>query len=148
MIDQFESELNALQDYMSSLTPQALSINQCEISYINHIKFDRAQDEGFSSWLRFLNFPKGIPDDFSINFRETIEDDDFKPLGRLYVDAALGYMPNGTEIIMLTIAAKGAPQGTDINSALKFLEQGRRLIVQRFAELTTDEAHGKWERVK
>jgi uncharacterized protein (TIGR04255 family) len=147
MISEFGSELAQLQDYMASLVPQALIINQCEISYINHIKFNRSESKSFSEWLRFVNFPDGRPDDFNINFREVISGDDQKPLGRFFVEAALGYLPDGQEIIVLSLTVKGAPIGTDIKSGLRFLTLGREVIVQRFAELTTDEAHKKWKRV-
>jgi len=147
MIGEFKNELTELQSYMNSLVPQALSINQCEISYINHIRFDREDDNGFSAWLRFLNFSKDSPDDFVMNFREVIKDSSARPMGRLYVEAALGYLPSGNEIIALSLTVKGAPLGTDIESALEFLSNGREVIVQRFAELTTDQAHKKWERV-
>lgn len=147
MTDKFRAELSQFQGYINSLAPQALSINQCEISYINHISFQRGEEGGFADWLKFLNFTESKPDDFTINFREVIKDSDGKPRGRLYVESALGYLPDGHEVIVLTLTVKGAPLGSDINSALEFLSLGREVIVQRFAELTTDQAHKKWERV-
>lgn len=147
MMGEFKAELTQLQNYMASLAPQELLINQCEISYINHIKFNRGECKGFSDWLRFVNFTEGRPDDFNIAFREVIRGDDGKPLGRFSTEAALGFLPDGQEIIMLSLTVKGAPLGTDIDSGLKFLTLGRDVIVQRFAELTTDQAHQKWERV-
>lgn len=147
MISEFKRELEELQKYMSSLSPQALSINQCEISYINHLKFDRAAGDSYSDTLRFLNFPKGRPDDFGMNFREILKAEDGAPIGRLYVEAALGYSPGGSEMILLSLSVKGAPTNTDIASSVEFLIHGREVIVQRFAELTTDQAHLKWERV-
>ncbi len=37
MIESFETELQAFESYISSLASQKLTINQCEVSYINHI---------------------------------------------------------------------------------------------------------------
>lgn len=148
MMAEFKKELTQLQDYMASLRPQALLINQCEISYINHIKFERSECNGFSDWLRFVNFTDSRPDDFSIAFREVIRDDEGKPIGRLVTEAALGVLPNNQEIIMLSLTVKGAPQSTDIDAGLDFLSLGREVIVRRFTELTTDKAHQKWERIK
>ena len=56
-------------------------------------------------------------------------------------------LPDGQEVIILSLTVKGAPSSTDIESALEFLIRGREEIVQRFAELTTDSAHKKWERI-
>lgn len=148
MIQKFKEELTKLQGYAASLMPQALLINQCEITYINHIKFSEGDSKAFSDWLRFLNFEKKQPDDFSMAFREVIRDDVGKPQGRFMCDASLGYLPDGQEIISLSLTVKGAPPGTDIDSALNFLSMGRDVIVRKFAELTTDQAHQKWERVK
>lgn len=148
MIGKFKEQLNQLQTYMASLAPQALLINQCEISYINHIKFNRTKSKGFSEWLGFVNFPDGRPDDFNIAFREVIRDDDGKPIGRFFTEAVLGLLPDGQEIIVLSLTVKGAPSGTDIDSALEFLAHGREIIDQRFVELTTESAHQKWERIK
>lgn len=147
MISEFRRELEKLQNYMSSLSPQALSINQCEINYINHLKFDRVSGDSYSDTLRFLNFPKGRPDDFSMNFREVLKADDGRPIGRLYVEAALAYSLGGSEMILFSLTVKGAPINTDIASSVDFLNYGRKVIVQMFAELTTDQAHQKWGRV-
>lgn len=147
MMAEFEAELTQLQNYMASLAPQKLSINQCEISYVNHIKFNRGECQGFSDWLRFVNFTGECPDDFNFSFREVIRDEAGKPLGRFLTEAALGILPDGQEIIVLSLTVKGAPLDADIDSGLKFLTLGRDVIVQKFAELTTDQAHQKWERV-
>lgn len=148
MIAEFEKELIQLQDYAANLAPQTLMINQCEISYINHIAFSRSESNEFSDWLRFLNFDKNVPDDFSVVFREVVRGDDGKPQGRFLCECSLGFLPDGQEVIILNLTVRGAPQGVDIDSALGFLAEGRELIVQRFSELTTVEAHQKWERIK
>jgi hypothetical protein len=97
--------------------------------------------------LNFLSFPKNQPDDFLIDFREVINDDDGKPRGRLYVEAALAYLPDGNDVILLTLSVRGAPSDADIKSAMDFFSMGRNVIVRRFAQLTTEQAHKEWERV-
>ena len=79
MIKRFQGELEQVQSYMSSLSPQCLSINQCEISYINHIAFEADPDTKASDWLRFVIFGDKEPEDFSFSFREIIHDDAGKP---------------------------------------------------------------------
>lgn len=148
MVAEFQTELEKLERYIGTLTTQQLQINQCEISYINHIKLNRSTGESPSDWLSFVNFESERPDDFSIAFRETFRDSEGKPVGRFYAEATLGYLPDGTEIIVLSLSVKGAPLGTNIQYGLEFLALGRNKIVERFVELTTDEAHQKWERVK
>lgn len=146
MISSFENELQELESYFNSLQPQTLSINQCEISYINHLPFNRDSNDSYSDWLSFLKFSKPPPENFTFSFREVIKDSDGTPRGRLYVESALGTLNDDSEIIGLTLTFKGAPPATNINSALEFISFGRNVVVQKFAELTTNQAHKFWER--
>ena len=133
---------------MNRLSTQSLSINQCEISYINHIAPAIGENIKVSDWLRFITFENREPDDFAVSFREVIYDREGKPQGRLTCEAAIGKKQDQQRVIVLTLTVGGSPKGSDIESALEFLAMGRDLIVRRFAELTTDEAHKKWGRVK
>ncbi len=146
MIKNFHGQLSQVQDYMTALIPQKLSINQCEISYINHIAPLPDKPLKTSDWLRFASF-EDEPDDFSINYREVIRDDEKKPIGRLTCEAVLGFKA-GLRIIVLTLTVRGAPKNSDIDSAIEFLEMGRNRIVSKFSEITTEKAHKQWERVK
>jgi uncharacterized protein (TIGR04255 family) len=150
MIVKFENELRLLEKYFSGLEPQRLEINQCEISYINHIlSADSSAPVHVKNWLRFLDFgDQDQPDDFAITFRSTIRAADSKPLGRIITEAATGINQAGRQIITLTLTARGAPTSADIPAALDFLKLGRVLIVTTFANITTDSAHRQWERVQ
>jgi uncharacterized protein (TIGR04255 family) len=148
MISKFATELDKFEEYLAKLASQKLTINQCEISYINHIPFNRIAGERFSDWLRFTSFPEDDPDDLNMAFRKVMRSEDGSPLGRFYGECNTGLLPDGKEIIILTLTVKGAPQGTDISSGIDFLRLGRDEIVTQFANLTTEDAHGKWERIK
>ncbi|NJL72936.1 MAG: TIGR04255 family protein [Candidatus Competibacteraceae bacterium] len=74
MLDKFRLELSALELYAESLTPQRLSINQCELSYINHIAGDAGTRPTPSDWLRFVAFAGGEPEDFAMSFKEIVRD--------------------------------------------------------------------------
>jgi hypothetical protein len=101
-----------------------------------------------SDWLRFVNFGDECPDDFSIMFREVIRDKSKKPQGRLSCEGQTAFMPSGEKIIHLTLTVRGAPQTENIASALDFMAEGREIIVQRFAGITTQMAHNAWGRTK
>jgi uncharacterized protein (TIGR04255 family) len=147
MIESFEAELQAFESYISSLASQKLTINQCEVSYINHIVLGDRTDPGW--WLRFLDIPESQkPDDISVNLRRVLRNSDGSPLGRQYIEAASGFTPKGDQIIAMTLTVRGAPQGTTVCDAVKFICNGRDAIVTTFAEVTTDAAQEVWERVK
>lgn len=148
MIERFKGELEKLQIYLATLSTQALSINQCEISYVNHVSVEPNESLKASDWLRFISFVGDEPDDFSVVFREVVHDDAGKPCGRLFCEASTGVKSGDQQIIVMNLTVRGAPSGADINSALSFIAKGRELIVSRFAEFTTDKAHLKWGRIK
>jgi uncharacterized protein (TIGR04255 family) len=149
IFNHFESEVRSLEAYFSNLYPQLLNINQCEISYINHIRPVEADRIDLHDWLSFFTFPnRQVPDDFSASFRKVILNPDGRPSGRLYCEAASAAEPNGRQLISLTLTARGAPSGSDVNAALEFLARGREMIVGLFADVTTESAHKIWERVR
>lgn len=148
MIERFEAELVRLENYFLKNWQQKLLINQCEISYINHIGGnENLKIQPASNWLRFVNFLDREPDDFSVTFREIIRTENGQFRGRLICEASTGFDKANKQIIVLTITARGAPSRPDIAAALEFLRMGRERVVARFAALTTELAHRTWKRV-
>lgn len=143
LIEKFEQELQALEAYFASLAPQSLKINQCEISYINHIEIEDYTNF-VQAWLNFVRFDKLQLEDFAMTFRRVISSPEGKPLGRLIYTAGIAVKENNEQVVQLQLTFRGAPTGTDIRAAIDFLQYGRRLIVQSFKEITTDMAHQKW----
>lgn len=148
MAAKFEKELDQFETFINDLSPQRLNINQCEISFINQIEVDDYTGLEATNWLKFLRFDTKSPNDFSLTFRETIHDAQGNAQGRLFIEAGSALDSNRKKVIRLNLTVKGAPEKTDIKSALSFLSTGHDLIVNRFAEITTDSAHRKWGRVK
>lgn len=148
MVERFEGELDKFERYVGSLAPQTLQITQCEVTYINHISAQSNEPLIVGDWLRPLSFQAPVlADDFSLTFRQVIHDDDGKPHGRLIVEAVTAFKENRS-LIVLNITVRGAPKEATIRSAIDFICKGRELIVTRFAQLTTEAAHKRWERVK
>ena len=148
MAMRFHEELDELQAYFASLTPQALVINQCEISYINYISADQGEIIKPSDWLRFISFAERNPEDFAVVFHEVILDESGKPCARLICDGSLSAKADGQRIVFLNLTVRGAPNGSDIQSAVEFIARGHELIVRKFAMVTTEEAHKKWGRLR
>lgn len=148
MIAKYKNELEQLQTYMARLASDALAINQCEVSYINHIIVENDDELKASRWFRFISFGDTEVDDFKAGFREIVRDDAGKPQGRLIGEAVSGRNQSGQRVFVFTLTVRGAPKEPKIESALEFLSRGRELIVKRFAELTSEYAHAKWERCK
>lgn len=144
----FGAEMKALETYFSELQPQRLNITQCEVSYINNIPLNEEKCSSSNDWLRFLIFESLQPDEFTFKFRRAITDSTGSRRGRLYCDAAVAYDSNEQKLIVLTLTARGIPKDPNIDAALEFLVQGRQMVVNLFAEVTTESAHRAWERVR
>ncbi|RAN45636.1 hypothetical protein RB25_17900 [Herbaspirillum rubrisubalbicans] len=142
VIDCFGAELSKLQTFMSGLSGQPLLINQCEVSYINHIVFSDSMPSA-QHWLNFVNFQSGEPEDVSMVLRETILDEDNKPHARLTYEVGSG-QKGGRKMINLVLTYRGVPKSADLMDVLTFLKAGRIKIVQRFAQITTKAAHTYW----
>jgi uncharacterized protein (TIGR04255 family) len=147
MIDKFQSELAALERYINTLAPQRLHINQCEVTYVNHIALTDARNP--ASWIGVLNMSDyDNQDDFSISLRHVIKGKDGKPRGRLIIAAVSAATDTGEEIIKLELTMRGAPQTSQIDDAVAFLLEGRERIVRKFADITTEDAQKVWERIQ
>ena len=145
MAARFRAEIQHLEAYFATLSPQTLTINQCEVSYINHIEVG-AGPLNLSTWLRGIAFEGINVEDVNIGFREVIRTDDCSPIGRITYEVNTGIRPDGKRLIVLNLTARGTPSGSDIDSALRFIAKGRELIVTRFAQITTELAHNEWGR--
>lgn len=147
IVKDFEDEANMLSDYFISIGGSSLDINQCEITYVNHIVPTQPGPIKPSDWLSFVRFGDPEPDDFSCTFRRQIDDEAGHPIGRLTFESATTARPDGQEFIALTITARAMPREPNLKSSLEFFAKGREMIVKSFTEVTTDSAHKVWERI-
>lgn len=147
MLEKFSEELNLFEFFTKQSFSEALNINQCEITFINQIDVSDFTGSEAKNWLKFLNFDHISADDFSLTFRETVNGSHGKPQGRLIVEAASALDRKGNKIIRLSLTVRGAPNDSTIKSALEFLTIGHDLIVNRFSDITTSDAHQKWGKV-
>lgn len=146
MIDKFEAEVLLFESFINSLASQKLNINQCEISFVNQIPVEDFTGAEAAKWLNFLRFDTILPNDFSLTMREIVNNSSGQSQGRLMIDAGSAIEGNGKKVIRFNLTVRGAPMDTHLNSALEFLAIGHNLIVNRFADLTTDLAHKAWGR--
>lgn len=142
MIRDFEQELGGLEDYFRTLGNQLLLINQCEVTYVNHIPYDQPPE----SWLRVVRFAGMDIDDFGMSFRRILYRDN-EPIGRLIVEAGAA-IQNGKLVWRMQLTARGAPQRPDMHAALELLRTNREVVVHAFAEFTSESAHQKWKRIQ
>jgi uncharacterized protein (TIGR04255 family) len=124
----------------------APQINQCEVTYVNHIligeggKHYGAADKIFTFWRSADLMPPGPAEDLRIHTRFIIPDTDGKPIGRLHVDVQPGMRTSDNRpMYVMHLTARGQV-GDDVD----FFDVGREWIVTTFKRLTTDSMHNTW----
>jgi uncharacterized protein (TIGR04255 family) len=151
MLETFKRGLGRVSEVLNNEKLGAIVPNQCEVSYINQIP--AAPDERPFQTLdrifgRFSNLSLsdlGPPEDARFLSRYVIVEKS-SPIGRLIVSAEPARRPDGTQIVQLTLTARGRPFGPSLQDVEEFLERGRFHVVRAFAQLTSGEMHKIWGR--
>ena len=145
MIENFRSELQTLDNFMARIpSGHSLQINQCEVSYINHLP---VSDRKADFWINLFNFDNINPENLTLVLPEVLTDGSGNPFARLTIEAYSGEKTlNGEPIIALNLTVRGAPRDPSIEASVEFLTNARKIIVNKFTEITTEAAHAVWER--
>ena len=155
--DKFRQEVDELADFLSKEKLGSLKINQCEVTYINHIEASGVwENHGqLDRILRYWNNLSGTtflpePEDISARVRYIIPDDQGKPIGRLNAIMQSGRKKkDNSPVYILNLTARGSPLSDDITGAFRFFNLGRNWIVKGFSEITTEVMQQKvWRRIK
>ena len=152
--DSFKRDFDVFQRFLSDRSLGVPRINQCEVSYVNHIvagegwqtfaDFDRI----FSVWVTPRDWVApddqvpGFAEDVQIQARFIIPSDEGKPAGRLHVGIQPAFRNTDSKpMYLLHLTARG-----QIGSGVEFFDIGRRWIVKTFASLTSAQMHKIWRR--
>ena len=144
----FRGEVDTLARFLRAQHLGELSINQCEITYVNHIDCETDAGPGDADHL-FVNW-RSLPDaaflptpeEIQLRWRFCMPDD----AGRLHVTAQPVWDSAGRRIWTLNLMARGRPMGDDVEGAFRFLDVGREWIVRGFTDLTSNIMHRHWGR--
>jgi uncharacterized protein (TIGR04255 family) len=151
----FLDEVLTLQEFLTNEGLGALSINQCEVTYVNHIEpagvWQRHGQLGkvmtnwstITSWVFLPEMEGGWQ-----GLRFSIAGPAGDPVGRLHAASQPGWKKaDNSPILILTLTARGKPLGSSIDGAFEFFDLGRTWIVKAFADLTSSDMHRAWERI-
>jgi uncharacterized protein (TIGR04255 family) len=148
----FLRELGLFQEFLAQESVGPLRINQCEVTYVNHILPAGAWVEhgDADKIFRVLGKPMAgpflpAPEDVGMQLRYVIRRDEGTPLGRLHVSIQPGWLkPENAPMYVLELTARGAPVGADVAGARSFFDIGHDWIVRGFKDLTTSTMHETW----
>lgn len=141
----FERDFRGFQDFAAAEALGPIKVNQCEVTYVNHI----VVGEGWSD-LRHagdvFSFLGGVPEEiedgrFAIRIPIRVQGD---PVGRLTVETVPAFRESdGQAMYVMTLTARGM-----IGSGTEFFALGRETIVRYFTRLTSSAMHSIWKRTR
>ncbi len=142
--DKLRDEVKVLEAFLREEKIGNIAVNQCEITYVNHI-------DPASEWERHGEVEKTFvmcsrlssasflpePEDVAMRMRFVIPDAQGNPIGRLHAVVQPAWKKSDSSpIFALNLTARGAPIGEGIEGAFAFFDLGRNWIVNGFVDLT------------
>lgn len=144
----FERDLAVFQEFVTANSLGKLRINQCEVTYVNHILPGQGWDgfgdvdKVFISWKSPVDRIPGNTEDLRAHARWVIPGDDGMPVGRLHVEIQPAFRASDNKAMyVFHLTARG-----QAGESFEFFDLGRRWIVKSFAALTTPHMHKVWKR--
>jgi len=150
----FSKELNLFCEFLKREKLGELNPTQCEVTYVNHILCG-SRFETHSQVERVVTVWRGEysdtflqkPEDVRFAARHVIPGEDGQPIGRLHISLQPAYRKTDkVPILVLTLTARGKPEGEGLEGVLAALDRGREWVVRGFASVTTPEMNEKWGR--
>ena len=151
--EQFARDVEAMAAFLRDNDLGEIKPNQCEITYINHLKAGSVWNTHAEAAkilrplatdfrIPFLTNPEAVR--FSTRFVLNHEGDG-KPCGRLYIDLNPAFSAREREpLFILNLTARAVPAESTLHAAMNFYDNGRRYIVCTFDAITTDLMHAIW----
>lgn len=146
----FTAQWRAFKQFLVDETLGSPEVTQCEVTYVNHIVPG-------NGWTGYGELGKVVapwsgkhsgdflpaPERVRIELNYQLPD----KLGRLYVQALPVLRGRDmTEILQVTLTARGAPRSPSEEDVLAWIDLGREWIVKGFADFTATEMHQLWGR--
>jgi uncharacterized protein (TIGR04255 family) len=146
----FDIDFNDFTQFVSRNQLGTIRINQCEVTYINHIvagagwETHADVDKVLNVWAQPTSAYPGRAQDMTFHARFPMLDQDGQFVGRLNVSfRPVNRISDGAPMFLLELTARG-----QLGEGTEFFDLGREWIVRSFAELTTPAMHEIWGRRK
>lgn len=147
LLSNFLNKLEMLNDFVKSTGFDGLNITQVELNYVNFLPVG-----DFSEHPRWLKLFGGFPSDIesaNASYAQIMFKDEGQPFARFRCQVNSAYGFDGTsKAYQVDLGVRGRPLGGGFQHVEDFLEMGRDKIVSTFTEISSDEAHVAWGRIK
>lgn len=155
----FLEDLNAFRQGLIDIGLSDISVNQCELTYVNHIMPNEVWTSHEQINRVLSIWPDNATDLFgsgfenaSIKFSNQITGEKGEFLGRVHFDIQPRFLlqPGKTgepePVFVCNIVARGQPLTDGDDGFVQFLDLGRRQIVELFEKMFTEELQLAWQK--
>ncbi len=143
--EKFLSQWSNFRQFVAANELGDIDVTQLEITYLNHIApwTDQSELGDLFPDFRWRKGERslGRPEACNISYAFTSSDG----LSRLRATVRPGIHPKKGNVLLFELTVRGVAEKDDFED---WFDNGRSWIVTAFADLTSDEWHKKWERVK
>jgi uncharacterized protein (TIGR04255 family) len=147
----FEETYSAFIAFAKSENLGEIVVDQCDVTYINHIPIvsPAEADEAFKlCFEHFYEAPlfrkvQSGPEALGLSLSYWLDDLN----GRLSIQAGTSLdVETQHQLISLTLVARGAPSGGEPSHVLEWLDLGHHYVVNAFVDITSPKMHQLWGR--
>lgn len=145
----FETDWGRYLGFLADERIEDPEINQCEVTYVNHVEATIDSLGDASRMLRGVAALSGefLPDPETVHLNTRYVMGDKK--GRLTVDLQPAVrLDDRRPVLQLTLTARGTPGSSRLEDILAWFDFGHEWIVRGFADFTRPEMHTQWERTQ
>jgi len=142
---------SAFESYVQKSSLGPLKVNQCEVTYINHVALGADTDphSKLNNILRTIGEPELRTslalERTVLNQQYLVRGPDERTIGRMHFSAQPAFLAATREAIyILEFTVRGVPAGQTQADLIEFFRISRAAIVNTFADITTDEMQREW----
>ena len=147
----FVREVHGFRDFLQRESLGELTVNQCELAYVDHIVSGEhwtehhELDAVFRWWSSAPVSEVERPEEIHVHQRHLIIGPDGKPCGRLHLSIEPAWrVTDGKPIFLFRQVARGMGDGTSIDDALAFLDLAHDFVIRTFAGSMTQSMLESW----
>jgi uncharacterized protein (TIGR04255 family) len=145
----FVRDWTHLVDFLEREQLEQPQVNQCEVTYINHLAVDVESLGAAHRFARGISPLSGEflpePETTQLQVRYLMGD----KKGRLHVAVQPGIrLDDRRAVLQLALTARGTPASSSLEDILAWFDVGHEWVVRGFTDFTRSEMHATWERIQ
>jgi uncharacterized protein (TIGR04255 family) len=152
LFQEFQEEWKGFGTFVQDEQIGPLTVNQCELTYVNNIERGAGWDDlgdfaNVFTILRSLEPQVGLPASEGLSWQARYKLPEGR--GRLHVQMNVVFLARTLKLaFQLSLTARGTPEGSSAEEIARWFDLAHEGTVRAFTDLTTPAMHKLWGRTK